>query len=919
MYGFMHQALKSWLLSMDNGEYLLQEVYEELNLDTAPDDFFRYYSDAQTMKFLELVAKAADTSVDRCMYEAGKVSMGTFTRNGYEPVLRTLGKDFYTMLTNLDSLHDNFLAAFPEMKVPSLRPERLSHDSMSIHYYSQHHGLAPFMMGALECAAKMLYDLDIDIHHRLKRGKDSNHDVFHVFVDPRAFPDDMLSTAESTKKMSTMQLNRDMTSKLFPWHFAVNRSMEIVSLGKHLATRMKADSMGMHAKNLFHIVRPVDVKWEFNDIKARADKPFLVATNAKRMLTPEELAQAQADCHLHGGDDEDGGDNVDGNSSLRKASSESETQDSAVELGGEAREGASDAGGQRRRRQAENGALNESQQHEQHDEQQEQWQRWQDQRHRSADDSALGDQLDHAKRASHPQSRGRSGKRQHRQQHHQHAHLQEHGLRRQPRSAMQLQDSMQSMWDEGHAATSHVGSSLGNAHHHQQQQQHRHHRRHHHRHLDTKQRSNHSLRRSHDAVTREVAELTRAMSGSRLSATACPMGAFAGAVGDRSDASSTSMVGSGRSSVDLLEMKARRLRSTDTIKLHGEIVYDEEQDVLVFVGNPLVQSLEEMEEQAIDLSDMPVHCHGREVLYGSMYQTVSATNSNQIEAKLMELDRSLAEVHSKKEQIDKLLHSILPQSVATPLANGVIPPPKSFDCVTVLFCDIVGFTNISAEIPSLEVMDMLHHLFSKFDQLSDEHGCYKVETIGDAYMVAAGCPEPCEDHALRIARLALALIRAAQTVVSPMDGEPIRLRVGLHSGPLITGVVGTTRPRYCLYGDTVNVASRMESNGIPGCIQATYRFLRCLPEHHGLIVASRGTINVKGKGPMKTFLVLGEQGSLEPPLVPEGDDESNNVSEEVKQAAMLSMLQTRYARRGSSQLVPQQVSAYLQHSSPGCG
>lgn len=129
--------------------------------------------------------KATGRSLDDCKFEAGKVSMSTFVRNGYEPVLHTLGKDFFTLLLNLDSLHDNFLSSFPEMKVPSLRPERNADDTMLVHYYSQRRGLAPFMMGALKSAARMMYDLDIEIHHRVKRGKDCDHDVFHVFMDPR--------------------------------------------------------------------------------------------------------------------------------------------------------------------------------------------------------------------------------------------------------------------------------------------------------------------------------------------------------------------------------------------------------------------------------------------------------------------------------------------------------------------------------------------------------------------------------------------------------------------------------------------------------------------------------------------------------------------------------------------------------------
>ena len=332
----------------------------------------------------------------------------------------------------------------------------------------------------------------------------------------------------------------------------------------------------------------------------------------------------------------------------------------------------------------------------------------------------------------------------------------------------------------------------------------------------------------------------------------------------------SSFRGSQQGSRNML-MRANRLSAkVDNIKLHGQVSYHEEKDVVVFFGTPALRSLEEMEAQRIDLREMPLHSHGREYLYGSMFQSASAKNSNEVDKRMAELDSSMLEIQEKKEQIDNLLHSILPPIVASSLARGEIPPAEQYDDVTVLFSDIAGFTNISSDVPASEVMDMLHELFVKFDALADKHGCYKVETIGDAYMVAAGCPDACADHALRVANLALDMVRTAKTVTSPLDGEPIRIRVGLHSGPLMAGVVGRARPRYCFFGSTVSVASLMESNGLPGCIQTSYRFTQALPRDHPFELVSRGHIDIAGKGQMKTYLLLGSQADEagEDPLLP---------------------------------------------------
>ena len=147
--------------------------------------------------------------------------------------------------------------------------------------------------------------------------------------------------------------------------------------------------------------------------------------------------------------------------------------------------------------------------------------------------------------------------------------------------------------------------------------------------------------------------------------------------------------------------------------------------------------------------------------------------------------------------------------------------------MSILYSDIAGFTSISSDVPSIEVMTLLHEMFVKFDDLADKHGCYKVETIGDAYVVVAGCPDECDDHAERIAAMAIDMVKVAQSTRSPLDGEPIRIRIGMHSGPVRAGVVGRDRPRYCLFGDTVSVASLMESNGIPCCIQVSFQSENC--------------------------------------------------------------------------------------------
>jgi adenylate cyclase len=172
--------------------------------------------------------------------------------------------------------------------------------------------------------------------------------------------------------------------------------------------------------------------------------------------------------------------------------------------------------------------------------------------------------------------------------------------------------------------------------------------------------------------------------------------------------------------------------------------------------------------------------------------------------------------------------------------------------VTVLFADIVGFTPLSARKAPAELVALLDDVFSGFDHLAHVHGLEKIKTIGDAYMAVAGLPHPQDDHALRAAHMAVAMLETVGRLAAE-TGEALQVRVGLHTGPVVAGVIGRSKFSYDLWGDTVNVASRMESAGLPGAVHCTPHTAAFL--HGSFDLQPRGSIEVKGKGSMETFFI----------------------------------------------------------------
>jgi class 3 adenylate cyclase len=214
------------------------------------------------------------------------------------------------------------------------------------------------------------------------------------------------------------------------------------------------------------------------------------------------------------------------------------------------------------------------------------------------------------------------------------------------------------------------------------------------------------------------------------------------------------------------------------------------------------------------------------------------------------------QARTAQEQSDRLLLNILPEAIAQRLKQEEHTIADNFEEVTVMFADIVDFTQLSARIPPNELVQRLNEIFSTFDRLAQQHGLEKIKTIGDAYLVVGGLPMPRPDHAEAIAQMALDMQQEIRRFKRD-DGESFHIRIGINSGPVVAGVIGLNKFIYDLWGDTVNTASRMESQGIPGYIQvttATYERLR-----KTFIFEERGILEVKGKGKMLTYFLKGRK------------------------------------------------------------
>lgn len=287
------------------------------------------------------------------------------------------------------------------------------------------------------------------------------------------------------------------------------------------------------------------------------------------------------------------------------------------------------------------------------------------------------------------------------------------------------------------------------------------------------------------------------------------------------------------------------------IKFKGNIIQIAEGGDVMFVLSPDAENISELTQMGLTMSDLPLHSFQRDVVFLGEHIASEVRTAHK-------LDRLSKRLENEKNLSNTLLNSMLPDTVAESLRAGKTVEPQLYEDVTLFFSDVVGFTKICDAVEPWDVIDMLNQLYTIMDHLASRFNLYKVETIGDAYMCCSGLPTPDENHAQNIANFALAVAECVQLVQSPADGTPIQLRIGIHTGHCMGGVVGTLTPHYCLFGDMVNTTARHESTSLNGKIQCSSVLYEHLAEFSSdgspqYKFTPRGYVEMKGKGRCFTY------------------------------------------------------------------
>ncbi|CEF68837.1 Adenylyl cyclase class-3/4/guanylyl cyclase domain and Heme-NO binding domain and Haem NO binding associated domain and NO signalling/Golgi transport ligand-binding domain-containing protein [Strongyloides ratti] len=289
------------------------------------------------------------------------------------------------------------------------------------------------------------------------------------------------------------------------------------------------------------------------------------------------------------------------------------------------------------------------------------------------------------------------------------------------------------------------------------------------------------------------------------------------------------------------------------LKLKGQMILLESKAHVIYLCSPYVTSIPELLQFGMRLSAMPLHDATRDLILLNQQRLSDVEVNLQLEANNEQLEQMARDLEMEKGKTDALLKEMLPATVAQQLILGKSVDAKEYEEATVMFCDVPNFYNIVLHCQPKDVVHLLNELFTKFDRLVVYHNVYKVETVGDSYMTVGGIPEVTENHCELICHVALGMLWEGRTVEDPVLKKPLQIRAGIHSGPIVAGVVGAKMPRYCLFGDTVNTASRMESHSPTARIHCSNSAYEAANKCGRFDFEKRGTVFIKGKGNMETY------------------------------------------------------------------
>jgi class 3 adenylate cyclase len=307
-----------------------------------------------------------------------------------------------------------------------------------------------------------------------------------------------------------------------------------------------------------------------------------------------------------------------------------------------------------------------------------------------------------------------------------------------------------------------------------------------------------------------------------------------------------------------IKFKANIIKlSDDTTTQNGHHEFDrhnvDNHFQVMLVLSPDVKNVSELRKMNLTMSDLPLHSFQRDAVFLGEHIVSEVKSAHK-------LDQLSKKLRHEQNLSKALLHTLLPPHVADEMRMGKAIQPELHENVTIFFSDIVGFTSICDEIFPWDCIDLLNRLYCIMDFLSAKFNIYKIETIGDSYLCASGLLSEDPKHADNIANFAIAVLHCLPLVRNPVTGQPLQLRIGIHTGPVMTGVVGMSTPHYCVFGDAVNTASRHESTGVPGKIQCssiTYGLLEHFRDKKEYHLVPRGLISMKGKGLMATYFLEG--------------------------------------------------------------